>query len=204
MFPVSLDLFEKPSTSFPDVHITTSPSSQHASPLPFVPPPSISIPLQNPHPHVIQINQMQPPLTAPKHEPQRPAPHRRLELPPHRRPPAHLPLRHRHRDAHAPRRRQRVRIRGVESAGAAAEVREGVVDVDGVVRAGAQGEGLGEGEGRGGGGAGGDQGGVEGGGVGGGGGGFEGAAGGLEAVGCGAEDVGYGPGGEGGFEGGAG
>lgn len=174
--------------------------------LPPIPTLSISIPVQNRHPHIIQINQMQPAQTTRKHEPQHRTPGTgRLEVPPRRRPPAHLPLRHRHRNAHAPLRSQRVRIRGVESAGAAAEVRERVVDVDGVVCAGAEGEGLREGEGGGGRGAGGEQGGVEGGGVGDGcAGRSEGAAGGLEAVGCGAEDVGDGPGGEVRCEGGAG
>lgn len=94
---------------------------------------------------------MQPPLTAPKHKPQRrtptPAHRRRLKVPPRRRPPAQLPLRHRHWNTHAPPRGQRVRVRGVEAALPATEVRERVVDVDGVVCAGAEGEGLGEGEG---------------------------------------------------------
>ena len=129
------------------------------------------------------------------------APSRRLELPPRRRPPANLALWHRHRHAHAFRAGARVWISGRETAGAAAEVREGVVAADGVVAAGAAGEGRGAGEGGGcGGGAGGEEGGVEGGrgGV------FQRAAWGLETVGCGAADVGDGPGGEAGFEGGAG
>ncbi len=148
---------------------------------------------------------MQPSQTTPKHKPQHSTPPTwRLKLPPRRRPPANLPLRHRHGNTHTPPRRQRVRISGVETARAAAEVRERVVDVDGVVGAGAEGEGLGECEGGGRCGAGGEEGGVEGGGVGDGcGGGFEGAAGGLQTVGCGAEDVGDGPRGEVGFEGGA-
>lgn len=149
---------------------------------------------------------MQPPLTTPKHKAQRRTPPNRcLELPPRRRPPANLPLRHRHRNAHAPPGSQRVWISGGEGARAAAEVRERVVDADGVVRAGAEGEGLRQGKGGGGRGAGGEKGGVEGGGVGGGcAAGFQRAAGGLEAVCRGAEDVGDGPGGEVGFEGGAG
>ena len=126
---------------------------------------------------------------------------RRLELPSRRRPRANLALWHRHRHAQALRRGARVWVRGRETAGAATEVGECVVDADGVVCARAESEGLGEGEGGGCcGGAGGEEGGVEGGR----GGLFEGAAGGLEAVGCGAADVGDGPGGEVGFEGGAG
>lgn len=147
---------------------------------------------------------MQPPASpAPKHKPQRPVrSRRRLELPPRRRPPAHLPLGHRHRHADALGRCQGVRVRGGERAGAAAEVGEGVVDVDRVVCAGAEGEGLGEGEGGGGRCGHGPQGGVKGGGCADA---FdEGATGGLEAVGGGAEDVGDGPGGEARFEGGAG
>lgn len=98
-----------------------------------------------------------------------------------------------------------VGITGNEVAGAAAPICEGVVDVDGVVCAGAKGEGLRDGEGGIGGGTSGEEGGIEGGSVGcGAGGGFEGAAGGLKAVGRGAEDVGDGPGREARFEGGAG
>lgn len=119
-------------------------------------------------------------MPTPKHKPQHPAPRNgRLKLPPRRRPPANLSLRHRHRNTHTSPRNQRVRVSGAETAGTAAEVRKGIVDVDGVVCAGAQGEGLGEGERGVFGGAGGEEGGVEGGCVGAGcGGGFQAAAGG--------------------------
>ena len=108
---------------------------------------------------------MQPTPRTRKREPQHlTAPRRRLELPPGRRPRANLALWHSHRHAQAFRRGARVRIRSRETAGAAAEVGEGVVDADGVVCAGAEVEGLGEGEGGGCcGGAGGEEGGVEGG-----------------------------------------
>lgn len=149
---------------------------------------------------------MQTAVITSKHKTQRATCSKRcLKLPRCRRPAANLPLGHRHRYIHAPLRKQSVGITGNEVAGAAAPICEGVVDVDGVVCAGAKGEGLGDGEGGIGGGTSGEEGGIEGGSVGcGAGGGFEGAAGGLKAVGRSAEDVGDGPGREARFEGGAG
>ena len=91
---------------------------------------------------------MQPPIITPKHKTQgATCSNRRLKLPRCRRPPACLPLRDRHRYIHAPLRSQSVGITGNEIAGAAAPVCEGIIDVDGVVCAGAEGEGLGDGEG---------------------------------------------------------
>ena len=100
---------------------------------------SISVPIPNLHFYIIQINIMQSSIDTLKRKLQHAAsPNRRLKLPPRRRPVAHLPPRHHHRHSDASLRSQSVGISSFEAAGAGAWNRERVVNVDGVICAGAK------------------------------------------------------------------